>query len=143
VVDHYFCRQLDYCQGFNDGPRWTLESWKADQNFAGEEQDRRAWFELILRQALAGPLPATPGAQDLFFTLAYDLDGLRRLLSEPSFLQAAGLEAAPETYLALDDPELLRFSCRYLKAALAGEGGGLPAVAQRIAAGPRGAGRPG
>ncbi|MBM4295095.1 MAG: YkgJ family cysteine cluster protein, partial [Deltaproteobacteria bacterium] len=29
LVDYYFCRRLDYCQGFAAAAEWTVESWRA------------------------------------------------------------------------------------------------------------------
>ena len=34
VEDHYFCRRLDYCRGFDGGVEWTVADWLANQGFA-------------------------------------------------------------------------------------------------------------
>ena len=133
VVDYYFCRKLDYCQGFDTDGQWTVESWKANQGFADYEQERREWFEIFLNKGLEGPLDSDPRVQDLFVTIAYDLDGWRGLLSDPAFLQAAGLEGDPAAYLQMTDLELLQLSYRYLQAVLFSEDGGLPPVVERMA----------
>jgi len=132
VVDHYFCRKLDYCQGFAADAEWTVASWQANQGFGEYEQERREWFTIILKKGLEGPLDSYPRVQDLFYTIAYDLDGCRGLLSDPAFLQAAGLEGGAAAYLQMDDLELLQFSSRYLQSVLLGEGAGLRLIARRI-----------
>ena len=80
VEDHYFCRRLDYCQGFDRETEWTVASWMANQGFAEYDQGRREWLEILLKAGLAEPLVVDALMQDLFATLAYDLDRFRRLL---------------------------------------------------------------
>lgn len=120
VVDYYFCRRLDYCQGFDTDVEWTVDSWQANQGFAEYDQGRRPWLEILLTQGLRGPVDAR--AQDLFATLSYDLDKFRQVIGEPAF--RAGVTLAPETleFLQRSDLSLLTFGYRYLRAALFGEG---------------------
>jgi hypothetical protein len=60
--------------------------------------------------------------QDLFATLAYDLDRLRRLVFDPVFLEAYELEAGALEGLQTDDLALLNFSYRLLPTILSAEG---------------------
>jgi uncharacterized protein len=123
VVDYYFCRKLDYCQGFATDAAWTVESWQASQGFQEYDQGRRAWLEIILRQGLRGPVDGR--VQELFATIAYDLDKVRQLLSEPAFRKACDVDAEEWEHLdtAASDLALLDFSYRYLRSVLFSEGG--------------------
>ena len=132
LVDYYFCRKLDYCQGFAADVQWTVESWKTDQGFAEFEQGRREWLEILLKKGLKGPLEADPQVQNLFATIAYDLDGFRRLLSEPAFLQASGLDGNALESCKMDDLALLKFSYSYLQSVLFAESAGLLKIAKAI-----------
>ena len=118
VVDYYFCRKLDYCQGFATDVQWTVESWQANQGFKEYDQGRRGWLELLLKQGLRGPVDAR--VQELFATMAYDLDKVRQLLSEPAFRQACDVDAAvwEDLNTATSDLDLLDFSYRYLRSVL-------------------------
>jgi len=120
VVDYYFCRKLDYCQGFASDKEWTVESWQASEGFEEYDQGRRAWLELMLKQGLRGPVDAR--VQEFFATMAYDLDKVRQLLSEPAFRQASDVDAAVWEALntGTSDTALLDFSCRYLQSVLFG-----------------------
>jgi hypothetical protein len=121
VVDYYFCRQLDYCRGFAGGREWTLASWMADQGFGEYDQERRGWLEILLKQGLRGPQGVDAELQDLFATIAYDLEQFRIYLVKPEVLRLAkGMGLAPEE-LQTNDLALLRFSYRYLHALLFGE----------------------
>jgi hypothetical protein len=117
MVDYYFCRRLDYCRGFDAGLRWTVASWKINQGLEEYEEGRREWLEILLQQGLLGPLPAEAGLQDLFATVAYDLDRFRRLLSEPAFIQAYDLAGQAPKY-SNEGQTLLRFGYRFLRSVL-------------------------
>jgi Fe-S-cluster containining protein len=121
VVDYYFCRTLDYCQGFATDVAWTVESWQAHQGFKEYDQGRRAWLELILKQGLQGPVDGR--VQELFATSAYDLDQFRQLLGEPAFRQACDADPKVLEDLVTDtsDAALLDLSYRYLKSVLFGD----------------------
>jgi len=120
VVDHYFCRELDYCQGFAGDVQWTVASWQADQGFGEYDRGRRAWLELMLKQALVGPVDGR--VQELFATIAYDLDKFRQLIAEPAFHQACGAdpEIMENLHTATSDADLLEFGYRYLNSVLFG-----------------------
>jgi Fe-S-cluster containining protein len=114
VEDYYFCRKLDYCRGFDTDVQWTLKSWMTNQGFIEYDQGRRAWIDILLQAGRPGPGQVDALVQDLFATLAYDLDKFRRLVSEPAFLQAYGVDARESASLQADDLALLRLSYRVL-----------------------------
>ena len=118
VEDYYFCRRLDYCRGFEAEQEWTVASWQADQGFAEYDQGRRPWLEILLKAGSQGPGAIDAVMQDLFATLAYDLDKFRRLIFDPVFLEAYNLEAEALKDLHTDDQALLNFSYRFLPAIL-------------------------
>jgi uncharacterized protein len=122
VEDYYFYRKLDYCRGFAADTEWTVESWKADQGFAEYDQGRREWLEILLKAGMAEELVVDALTQDLFATLAYDLDRFRTLLFEPAFLQAYEVDARAVAYLETDDLALLKLSYRVVHSILSAEG---------------------
>jgi len=128
VEDHYFYRRLDYCRGFNGEIEWTVASWMANQGFGEYDQGRREWLEILLKAGLTELLVVDAHTQDLFATLAYDLDKFRRLVFDPVFLEAYDLKAEAMEDLRTDDLALLRFSYRYLPTVLS------PAGAQKMEA---------
>lgn len=116
VVDHYFCRRLDYCRGFNGDVQWTVASWQADQGFPEYDQGRREWLEILLQTALKGPVAAR--VHDLVATIAYDLDEFRRLLLADGLPTTPDLAGQTREELESDDLALLKFGYRYLHAIL-------------------------
>jgi Fe-S-cluster containining protein len=121
VADYYFSRRLTYCRGFAGDVEWTVASWRASQGFDEYDQERRQWLEILLKQGLKGPEGVDARLQDLFATLAYDLDEFRRRLSEPGFLPDNVLEGEDLEELQSNDLTLLRFAYRGLKAVRWGE----------------------
>jgi uncharacterized protein len=122
VVDYYFCRRLDYCQGFAGDVEWTLESWMANQGFKEYDQGRREWLEILLKEGLRGPDEVDSRVQDLVAIIAYDLDRFRRLIAEPAFLEAYRLDERLMRHLQAHDLALLKFSYRFLHAVLFEDG---------------------
>lgn len=114
MVDYYFRRRLDYCEGFDSEMEWTVESWQSNQGFPEYARGRQPWLEILLKRGLQGPEGVDARLQDLFSTIAYDLDALRTLAEQPSFPASHGL-APPESHL-VSDADLLKYSYRCLQA---------------------------
>jgi Fe-S-cluster containining protein len=130
VVDYYFCRRLDYCQGFATDVQWTVASWKTNQGFEEYEAGRREWLQILLRQGLKEPGRADARVQDLFATIAYDLDQFRRLIFESAFLQGYDVDDKTLEDLKKSDLALLKFGYRFLQAVLFPEDGELVEAAR-------------
>ncbi len=116
IVDYYFCRRVNYCQGFDSEVEWTVASWQANQGFVEFDQGRREWLEILLQAGLQGPVEAQ--VRDLVATVAYDLDQFRQSIFAPGFTETRGLDDQALEGLRTDDLALLKFSYRYLKALL-------------------------
>lgn len=114
VVDHYFLRRLEFCQGFAGEREWTMAAWQADQGFAEFDRPRRPWLQLLLKQAQ--PSRCTPDHRLLshFYLMAYDLDAFRTFLFESAFFKAHSLTLEDAMPLATDDLALLKFSAAHL-----------------------------
>jgi uncharacterized protein len=126
VVDHYYLRRLDYCQGLAGEREWTIAAWKADQGFDEFHRPRRPWLRLLLQQAQPGRIPPDHRLLSQFYMMAYDLDAFRTFLFESAFLKAHGLTMEEALPLASDDLALIRFSAACLEKLL------FPAKAQPL-----------
>ena len=124
IKDYYFCRQLDYCQGFHADAEWTVASWKSNQGLEEYEQGRQGWLEILLKKGVMGPIPGEAQALDLFAALAYDLERFRRYLSGPEILLAEAFQGQDLEEIQKDDLALLHFSYRYFHLLLLGEDAG-------------------
>ena len=115
VVDHYFLRRLEYCEGLAEEQEWTVAAWQADQGFGEFDLPRRAWLRLLLKQGQPGRTPPDHRILSQFYLMAYDPEGFRTFLFESAFLRSHGLDAEAAAPLMTDDLALLRFSAAYLE----------------------------
>ena len=100
----------------------------ADQGFTEYDQGRREWLEILLKAGVTEELVVDALVQDLFATLAYDLDRFRRLVLDPVFLEAYDIKPEALEDLRTGDLALLKFSYRLLPTLLS------PAGAQKLTA---------
>lgn len=115
VVDHYFLRRLDYCQGFAADREWTVAAWLADQDFPEFDRPRRPWLRLLVQQAQPDCAVLDARIVSQFYMMAYDLDAFRTFLFESAFLKVHNLSREEAEPLLTDDLALLRFSAAYLE----------------------------
>jgi len=115
VVDHYFLRRPDYCEGFGGEGEWTVATWQADQGFRDYDRPRRPWLALLLRQGEPGRLPPDEGLLSQFYLMAYDLDGFRTFLLTSACLRTHDLTPEAAARLQTDTWALLRLSAAYLE----------------------------
>jgi Fe-S-cluster containining protein len=115
LVDYYFLRRLDYCQGFEGKQEWTVAAWQDDQGFEEFDRPRRPWLRLLVQQAHPDRTPQDDRILSQFYMVAYDLDAFRTFLFESAILPAHGLTLEEAQPLRTDDLVLLRFSAAYLE----------------------------
>ena len=89
MADYYYCRRLDYCQGFDQAREWTVAAWKAAQGFDQYDAWRGDWLEMLLRQGERGP--GAVQLQDLFYLSLYDQDNFRQFVFDSAFLRVHDL----------------------------------------------------
>ena len=85
-------------------------------------------WKFLLKAGLTEQPVVDALTQDLFATLAYDLDRFRRLVFDPVFIEAYDLKAEDMEDLRTDDLAFLKFTYRYLPTVLSAAG------AQKLAA---------
>ena len=115
AVEHFFLRRLEYCQGFGEGPEWTLSTWQADQGFPEFDRPRRPWLALLAKQAKPGRTLPDDRILSQFYMVAYDLDAFRVFVCQSAFLKIHGLSEDQKKLLETDDLTLVRLSAAYLE----------------------------
>jgi hypothetical protein len=118
VQDVYFCKCLDFCQGFGGGPEWTLARWQADQGLEPDGALDREWVEILLKRGAMEPSADDTRAPAVFAMTAYDIDRFRRFVFETPFIQMYEIPAEVAAVLQRSDEELLRCGYNYLKMVL-------------------------
>jgi Fe-S-cluster containining protein len=118
VEDTYFCKRLDFCQGFAAGREWTLARWQADQDLEPYDTLNREWLEIILKRGDLNPPREDARASAIFSMVAYDIDKFRRFVLETPFLEIFEIPREVAAGLQKSDVELLRLGYKYLKIVL-------------------------
>jgi uncharacterized protein len=118
LVDNYFCKHLDFCQGFIEGQEWTLVRWKANQGLEPFDKLNRQWLEIILKRSALNPPAEDARASAIFSMVAYDLDKFRHFVFETPFLEIFEIPQDVAAMLQESDTGLLRFGYKYIKMVL-------------------------
>ncbi len=114
----YFLKKLDFCQGFANGPTWTLGQWRIDQDLAEYEELNQEWVDILLQQtARLSATGSAPGVQP-FELAVYDLDAFRRFVLETAFAAKYALPPSLAELLGQDDTALLRLGYAYARLVL-------------------------
>ena len=87
VIDSYFMKQLNFCQGFTEGQEWTLAQWKSNQGMEPYDELNRDWLEIILKRGALNPSADDARAPALFAMVTYDIDKFRRFVFDTPFLE--------------------------------------------------------
>jgi len=118
LSEHYLLLKEDHCQGFRDGPAWTIESWQEAQGLTvyNEMNDRMLEIISLKNRRQAGPLDIK---SKLFFCLSlYDLDRFRTHIPQKDL---PGMDAIPDSTLDQiihDDESLLKFAFNWIQPVL-------------------------
>jgi Fe-S-cluster containining protein len=118
VIDSYFTKQLNFCQGFTAGREWTLAEWQADQGLDPHEELNREWLEIILKRGARNPPADDDRGPALFAIVGYDIDKFRHFVFKTPFLEIYEIPEEVAAVLQESDVELLRFGYKYLKMVL-------------------------
>lgn len=114
----YFLKKLDFCQGFLDGPTWTLAQWRADQELAIYEELNQEWVDILLHQGARLSAGGTGPKVQPFELAVYDLDAFRRFVLETAFAAKYALSPPLRALLRQDDTALLRLGYAYARLVL-------------------------
>ena len=118
IRDSYFCKCLDFCQGFIEGQEWTVARWKSNQGLEPYDELNRQWLEIILKRSTLSPPAEDARASAVFSMVAYDLDKFRHFVFETPFLEIYEIPQDVAAVLQESDSELLRFGYKYIKMVL-------------------------
>ncbi|NOY52172.1 MAG: YkgJ family cysteine cluster protein [Deltaproteobacteria bacterium] len=118
--DFYFFIREDHCRGFEEDTKWTVNSWREDQEAELYDRMNREWMEILLRKKALGLAQATDRSLQLFYMVSYDIDSFRRFVFDSSFLEKFKVDPEEVEKMREDDVALLQFGLRWLRERLFG-----------------------
>jgi hypothetical protein len=120
--DFYIRIKEDHCLGHNEDKEWTIGEWRADQESDLYDEMNKDWMEVVLKTKTLGIVELGQKSLDLFFMFSSNLDMVRDFIFNSNFLNA--YEIGPEIVAKIkeDELELLKFSLKWLRFTMYGEG---------------------
>lgn len=103
------------CQGFDEEPEWTLESWMADQGIDEYASIEETFNEIISSTTLKDHYVLSQDLTEAFLMAAYNVDKFRRFVLETDFLKVFDIPAEVAEAVRTDDIELLKLGFQWLK----------------------------
>jgi Fe-S-cluster containining protein len=120
ISEHFALIQEPHCHGFCQKTVRTARGWMRDQGLEPYNRFNDLFLDMISLKNRLIPGPLTPEPESLFCTALYDIDSFRVLLSQKSFAERWGIDAADLTTLEADDIQLLRFAHAWVKKSVFG-----------------------
>jgi Fe-S-cluster containining protein len=120
--DFFIKIKEDHCLGHCENKEWTIDEWRADQESDLYDEMNSDWMEVVLKAKSLGMVEFSQKSLDLFFMVSTNLDMFRDFVFNSSFLSA--YEIAPDVAekIEKDELELLKFSLKWLRHTMFGEG---------------------
>ncbi len=112
--EFYFHIREPHCLGYREDTKWTVQSWKDDQEASLYDDMNREWREVQLRRnPLLKELDSNQQAQ--VYTAFYDIDRFRRYVFESKFLDVFEIEDDVKERITTDDVALMKLGFTYIK----------------------------
>lgn len=120
--DFFIMVKEDHCLGHNEDKEWTVESWRADQESDLYDAINEDWMAVVLKAKTLGFVEFSQRSLDLFYMVSTNLDLFRDMAFTEKFIHAYQLPEDELKRLAEDELEFLKFSLKWLRFTMFGEG---------------------
>lgn len=120
--DFFIKIKEDHCLGHNETKEWTIDAWRADQEADLYDEMNKDWMEVVLKAKTLGMVEFGQKSLDLFFMVSSNLDMFRDFVYNSSFLEAYDIDPDVRKKIEESELELLKFSLKWLRFTMFGEG---------------------
>jgi len=121
--DDFFIKiREDHCLGHDESKEWTIDEWRADQESDLYDEMNNDWMEVVLKAKTLGMVEFSQKSLDLFFMVSSNLDMFRDFVCHSNFLASYEIEPDVIQRIREDELELLKFSLKWLRFTMFGEG---------------------
>jgi Fe-S-cluster containining protein len=119
--EFYFLIRDAFCRGHEEDKGWTIREWVRNQGIEPYNEMGRRFKEVAMHKWFENGKDLSPEKIEMFFMVCYNLDTVRRMVFESSFLEKFEVDEARQEHMRRDDVELLKFGFDWLKFSLFGE----------------------
>jgi hypothetical protein len=120
--DFFIMVKEDHCLGHNEEKEWTIDEWRADQESDLYDEVNNDWMEVVLKAKTLGFVEFSQRSLDLFFMVSTNLDLFRDMATTEKFRHAYEIDDEYLDKLLRDELEFLKFSLKWLRFTMFGEG---------------------
>ncbi len=120
--DFFIKIKEDHCLGHLEDKNWSIDEWRADQESDLYDEMNEDWMEVVLKAKTLGFVEFGQKSLDLFFMVSSNLDMFRDFVFNSNFLDSYEIDPAVVEKIRNDELELLKFSLRWLRFTMFGEG---------------------
>lgn len=121
--DDFFIKiKEDHCLGHNEKKEWTIDEWREDQESDLYDEMNNDWMEVVLKAKTLGMVEFGQKSLGLFFMVSSNLDMFRDFVFNSTFLDSYEIDPDTVSRIREDEVELLKFSLKWLRFTLFGEG---------------------
>lgn len=113
--EFYFFINETHCLGYEDDKKWTIKSWRIDQEVNVYDEMNRDWKAMQLRKNTQAQDELTENKQAQVYMACYDIDRFRRFVFESSFLDIFDIKNKVIERIKADESELMKFGFNYVK----------------------------
>jgi Fe-S-cluster containining protein len=120
--DFFIKIKEDHCLGHSEEKDWTIDEWRADQESDLYDEMNNDWMEVVLKAKTLGMVEFGQKSLDLFFMVSSNLDMFRDFVFNSNFLDSYEIDPAVIEKIKNNELELLKFSLKWLRFTMFGEG---------------------
>jgi Fe-S-cluster containining protein len=120
--DFFIKIKEDHCLGHREEKDWTIDEWRADQESDLYDEMNSDWMEVVLKAKTLGIVEFGQKSLDLFFMVSSNLDMFRDFVFNSNFLDSYEIDPAVVEKIRNNELELLKFSLKWLRFTMFGEG---------------------
>lgn len=119
--DFYFMVREAHCLGHKSDKEWTVREWRKDQGVELYDGVNEGWMDFMLRKkSFAFQAELSEESRSMFFMVSSNVDKLKRLIFESSFLDKYDVGKNVLQQIKTDEAALLKFGFDWLQSALFG-----------------------
>lgn len=122
MTEFFVLVKEDHCLGHLEQKEWTIDEWRQDQGADFYDDITRDWLEVVIKAKSLGMTEFSKRSLDLFFMVSSNLDMFRRFVFDSRFLETYRLDPELVETIRNDELELLKFSLKWLRFTMFGEG---------------------
>jgi Fe-S-cluster containining protein len=112
--EFFFFIREPHCLGYQEDTKWTIQSWRVDQEVDLYDEMNKEWKEIQLRKPLPGQTLES-AKQSQIYMASYDLDSFKKYVFESRFLDVFDIDKEEVEKIKTNEIALMKLGFKYIK----------------------------